>query len=69
MGAVSATILRMIKLVSGGARPGKVIEEEPKDPFLDRSLQIDDDMRTGKSRTLTVEETKRELARLKRSAR
>ena len=50
----------------GGGRPEDAIEETTEDPFWTRDLQIDEDMRTGKSRTLSVEETRREMERIKR---
>ncbi len=68
MGA-GTVVLEWFFRVVRGARPETVIREQAEDPFLARSLQLDEDMRTGKSRTLSVEETKRELERLKRHAR
>ena len=68
MGA-GTVVMGWINRVVRGARPETVIREQEEDPFLARSLQLDEDMRTGKSRTLSVEETKRELERLKRGAR
>ena len=68
MGAGTA-VLEWIYRVVRGERPESVVREQVEDPFLARSLQLDEDMRTGKSRTLSVEETKRELKRLKRGAR
>ncbi len=65
MGVISGARI-LIDRIFWGERPEEVVEETTEDPFLARSLQIDEDMRTGKSRTLSVEETRRELERIKR---
>ena len=67
MGVVDL-VIGMIDRVRLGERPVDVVREQDEDPFLARSLQIDEDMRTGRSRTLSVEETRRELERLKRGS-
>ena len=65
MGVISGARI-LIDRIFWGERPEDVVEETTEDPFLARSLQIDEDMRTGRSRTLSVEETRRELDRIKR---
>ena len=65
MGVISGA-RKLINRIFWGERPEDVVEETTEDAFLARSLQIDEDMRTGKSRTLSVEETRRELERIKR---
>ncbi len=66
MGVVSGA-LRLIGRVMGGARPKEVIQENTdEDPFLAQSLQIDEDIRTGKNRMLSAEESQRAIDRLKK---
>ena len=65
MGAISGA-RKLINRIFWGERPEDGVEETTEDRFLAQSLQIDEDMRTGKSRTLSVEETRRELERIKR---
>ena len=65
MGAKSGA-MRLINFVLRGGRPEDVIQEKEEDPFLTRSLQIDEDLRTGKSRMLSVGETRRFFDRMKR---
>ncbi|MDE3256221.1 MAG: hypothetical protein OYM47_00095 [Gemmatimonadota bacterium] len=52
-----------------GERPKDVVAEQEKDPFLDRSLEIDEELRTGKSRMLSAEETRRYFEKVKRESR
>ncbi len=65
MGVVNL-VMGMIHRVRLGERPEDVEEEQDEDPFLARSLQIDEDIRTGKNRMLTAEETRRFFDRVKR---
>lgn len=67
MGVISSARV-LIDRIFCGERPEDVIEVTTEDPILARSLQIDEDMRTGKSRTLSVEETRRQMERIKRGA-
>lgn len=52
-----------------GKRPKEVIAEQEKDPFLARSLEIDEELRTGKSKMLSAEETRRYFDKVKRESR
>ena len=65
MGVVDVA-MRLIERVRRGERPEDVIQEDMEDPFLARSLQIDEDIRTGKNRPLSQEEQRRFIARIKR---
>ena len=65
MGVVDVA-MRLIERVRRGERPEDVIQEDMEDPFLARSLQMDEDIRTGKNRPLSQEEQRRFIARIKR---
>ncbi len=65
MGVVNL-VMGMIHRVRLGERPVDVAKEQDEDPFLARSLQIDEDIRTGKNRMLAAEETRRFFDRVKR---
>lgn len=65
MGVVDVA-LRLIERVRRGERSEEMIQEEMEDPFLARSLQIDEDIRTGKNRPLSQEEQRQFVARIKR---
>ncbi len=56
---VADVVLGWIGRVKRGERPKDVIAERKEDPFLARSLEIDEELRTGKSRMLSAEETRR----------
>ncbi len=64
MGVVDVA-MRLIERVRRGERPEDVIQEDMEDPFLARSLQIDEDIRTVKNRPLSQEEQRRFIARIK----
>ncbi len=67
MGAKSGA-MRLINFVLRGGRPEDVIQEDRGEEARDLSLslQIDEDLRTGKSRMLSVGETRRFFDRMKR---
>ena len=65
MGVVDVA-LRLIERVRRGERSEEMTQEEMEDPFLARSLQIDEDIRTGKNRPLSQEEQRQFVARIKR---
>ncbi len=65
MGVVDVA-LRLIERVRRGERPEDVIQGDMEDPFLARSLQIDEDIRTGKNRPLSQEEQRRFIAKIRR---
>ena len=65
MGVVDVA-LKLIERVRRGERAEDVIQEDLEDPFLARSLQIDEDIRTGKNRPLSQEEQRQFAARIKR---
>ena len=52
-----------------GGRPKAVVAEQEENPFLARSLEIDEELRTGKSRMLSAEETRRYFEKVKRESR
>lgn len=65
MGVVDVA-MKLIERVRRGERPDDLIQDDMEDPFLARSLQIDEDIRTGKNRPLSQEEQRRFIARIKR---
>ena len=65
MGVVDVA-LRLIERVRRNERPEDVIQGDMEDPFLARSLQIDEDIRTGKNRPLSQEEQRRFIAKIRR---
>lgn len=65
MGVVDVA-LKLIERVRRVERPEDVTQEDLEDPFLARSLQIDEDIRTGKNRPLSQEEQRQFVARIKR---
>ena len=68
IGAVSV-MMGLINRVVRRERPEGVIREQEEDPFLARSLEIDEDIRTGKNRPLTPEEQRRFIERVKRGGK
>ncbi len=66
---VTDVVFGFIARVRGGARQDDVIVEQEEDPFLSRSLEIDEELRTGKSRMLSTKETQRYFKKAKRDSR
>ena len=52
-----------------GGRTKAVVAQQEENPFLARSLEIDEELRTGKSRMLSAEETRRYFDKVKRESR
>ncbi|MCY3763933.1 MAG: hypothetical protein OXR72_01880 [Gemmatimonadota bacterium] len=65
---VADVVLGWIERVKRSERPKDVIVEQEEDPFLARSLEIDEELRTGKSRMLSAEETRRYFEKVKRDS-
>ena len=65
MGVVDVA-MKLIERVRRGERPDDMNQDDMEDPFLARSLQIDEDVRTGKNRPLSQEEQRQFVARIKR---
>ena len=63
---VADVVLGLIERVRRSERPKDVIAKKEEDPFLARSLEIDEELRTGKSRMLSAEETRRYFEKVKR---
>jgi hypothetical protein len=68
MGAVTV-VMGLINRVVKGERPEVVVREAEEDPFLARSLQIDEDIRTGRNRPLSPEEQRRFIERVRRGGK
>ncbi len=68
MGAVTV-VMGLINRVVKGERPEVVVREAEEDPFLARSLQIDEDIRTGRNRPLSPEEQRRFIERVSRGGK
>lgn len=66
---VAGLVLGLIERVKRSERPKDVVAEQEKDQFLDRSLEIDEELRTGKSRMLSAEETRRYFEKVNRESR
>ena len=66
---VADVLLGFIERVTRSERPKDVVAEQEEDPFLARSLEIDEALRTGKSRMLSAEETRRYFEKVKRESR
>ena len=65
---VADVVLGWIERVKRSERPKDVIVEQEEDPFLARSLEIDEELRTGKRRMLSAEETRRYFEKVKRDS-
>ena len=59
----------LMSRVKRSERRKDVVAEQEEDPFLARSLEIDEELRTGKSRMLSAEETRRYFEKVKRESR
>ncbi len=68
MGAVTV-VMGLINRVVKGERPEVVVREAEEDPFLARSLQIDEDIRTGRNRPLSPEEQRQFIERVRRGGK
>ena len=68
MGAVTV-VMGLNNRVVKGERPEVVVREAEEDPFLARSLQIDEDIRTGRNRPLSPEEQRRFIERVSRGGK
>lgn len=66
---VADVVLGLIERVRRSERPKDVIGKKEEDPFLARSLEIDEELRAGKSRMLSAEETRRYFDKVKRESR
>lgn len=63
---VADVVMGLIKRVSGGERPEDVIGERKQDPYLARSLEIDEEIRSGRNRPLSPEEQRKFIEKIKR---
>ncbi len=66
---VADVVLGWIERVKRSERRKDVVAEQEEDPFLARSLEIDEELRTGKSKMLSAEETRRYFEKVKRESR
>ncbi len=63
---VADVVMGLIKRVRNGESSEDAIRKPGQDPFLARSLEIDEEIRTGRNRPLSPEEQRKFVANIRR---